>query len=90
MCVLLLSLLFCVCRAAGYSYYGSEPLYNGLTGQVMQADIFLGVVFYQRLRYEPATLSPMSPLLRELFVLVIFLVLLLLLLVLHFTSHRSP
>lgn len=38
-------------RAAGYSYYGSEPLYNGLTGQVMQADIFLGVVFYQRLRH---------------------------------------
>eukprot|EP01039_Chlorochromonas_danica_P010940 gene10940-12162_t len=38
-------------RAAGYSYYGSEPLYNGLTGQVMKADIFLGVVFYQRLRH---------------------------------------
>lgn len=37
-------------RASGYSYFGSEPLYNGLTGQAMQADIFLGVVFYQRLR----------------------------------------
>jgi len=38
-------------KEAGYNYHGSEPLYNGLTGQVMQADIFMGVVFYQRLRY---------------------------------------
>lgn len=37
-------------RACGYHYYGSEPLYNGLTGRVMQADIFMGVVYYQRLR----------------------------------------
>lgn len=37
-------------RASGFNYHGSEPLYNGLTGQVMQADIFMGVVFYQRLR----------------------------------------
>ena len=39
-------------RASGYNYHGSEPLYNGQTGQVMQADIFMGVVFYQRLRYK--------------------------------------
>ncbi|KAJ1438517.1 hypothetical protein B484DRAFT_444535 [Ochromonadaceae sp. CCMP2298] len=38
-------------RACGYNYYGSEPLYNGLTGEVMHADIFMGVVFYQRLRH---------------------------------------
>jgi len=37
-------------RATGYNYCGSEPLYNGLTGEVMHADIFMGVVFYQRLR----------------------------------------
>lgn len=42
--------LFLFHRACGYHYYGSEPLYNGLTGRVMQADIFMGVVFYQRLR----------------------------------------
>ena len=36
--------------AVGYQYYGSEPLYNGLTGNLMQADIFMGVVYYQRLR----------------------------------------
>ncbi len=37
-------------RSSGYNYCGSEQLYNGLTGNVMKADIFMGVVFYQRLR----------------------------------------
>ena len=37
--------------AAGYNYCGSEPLYSGVTGKVMQAEIFVGVVYYQRLRY---------------------------------------
>ena len=41
-------------RASGYHYYGSEPLYNGLTGNIMHADIFIGVVFYQRLRHMVA------------------------------------
>lgn len=36
---------------AGYHYYGSEPMYSGVSGAVMQADIFIGVVFYQRLRH---------------------------------------
>ncbi len=38
-------------RSAGYSYYGSESLYNGLTGNYMKAEIFMGLVFYQRLRH---------------------------------------
>ncbi|GAB5035597.1 dna-directed rna polymerase i complex subunit rpa2 [Nannochloropsis oceanica] len=38
-------------RAAGYAYYGSEPLYSGLSGTLMHADIFIGVVYYQRLRH---------------------------------------
>ena len=37
--------------AAGYNYCGSEPLYSGISGKVMQAEIFIGVVYYQRLRY---------------------------------------
>jgi DNA-directed RNA polymerase beta subunit len=37
--------------AAGYAYYGSEPLYSGLSGTVMHADIFIGLVYYQRLRH---------------------------------------
>ena len=31
-------------------YYGSETLYSGITGEPLTADIFLGVVYYQRLR----------------------------------------
>jgi DNA-directed RNA polymerase I subunit RPA2 len=38
-------------RAAGYNYYGSEPMYSGVTGEEMQADIFIGCVYYQRLRH---------------------------------------
>ena len=37
--------------AAGYHYHGSEPLYSGIHGTVMHANIFMGVVYYQRLRH---------------------------------------
>ncbi len=36
---------------SGYNYYGAEPLYSGISGKVMQCDIFIGVVYYQRLRH---------------------------------------
>ena len=38
-------------RAAGYSFFGNEPMYSGITGQEFAADIFVGAVFYQRLRH---------------------------------------
>ena len=38
-------------RASGYSYVGSEPMYSGITGQELRADIFVGLVYYQRLRH---------------------------------------
>jgi DNA-directed RNA polymerase beta subunit len=38
-------------RASGYSYYGSERLYSGIYGTEMEAEIFIGVVYYQRLRH---------------------------------------
>lgn len=38
-------------KQAGYAYYGSEPLYSGTNGTVLHADIFIGVVYYQRLRH---------------------------------------
>ncbi|KAF5393051.1 hypothetical protein D9757_001185 [Collybiopsis confluens] len=38
-------------KAAGYNYYGNEPMYSGITGQEFAADIYLGVVYYQRLRH---------------------------------------
>ncbi|KAJ3080886.1 DNA-directed RNA polymerase I subunit rpa2, partial [Rhizoclosmatium hyalinum] len=36
---------------AGFNYHGNEPMYSGITGQEFKADIYLGVVFYQRLRH---------------------------------------
>ncbi|KAM0756551.1 beta and beta-prime subunits of DNA dependent RNA-polymerase [Meredithblackwellia eburnea MCA 4105] len=38
-------------RAAGYNYYGNEPMYSGITGEEFKADIYIGVVYYQRLRH---------------------------------------
>mmetsp|Transcript_28191 Transcript_28191/g.73897 ORF Transcript_28191/g.73897 Transcript_28191/m.73897 type:complete len:1149 (-) Transcript_28191:67-3513(-) len=38
-------------RRAGYNYYGTERMYSGVTGEEFDADIFIGVVYYQRLRH---------------------------------------
>jgi DNA-directed RNA polymerase II subunit RPB2 len=35
---------------AGFEPYGHEVLYNGMTGEQMDADIFVGPIFYQRLK----------------------------------------
>merc|ERR1711974_418254 len=37
--------------AAGYNYYGTETLYSGVSGVEMRAEIFMGVIHYQRLRH---------------------------------------
>ncbi|KAL9101775.1 MAG: hypothetical protein Q9163_002994 [Psora crenata] len=55
-------------RAAGYNYHGNEPMYSGITGREFAADIFVGVVFYQRLRhmvndkFQVRTTGPVAPL----------------------------
>ncbi|KAA1466738.1 beta and beta-prime subunits of DNA dependent RNA-polymerase [Dentipellis sp. KUC8613] len=57
--------------AAGYNYYGSEPMYSGITGQEFAADIYFGVVYYQRLRhmvldkFQVRTTGPIDPLTRQ-------------------------
>lgn len=38
-------------RQAGYNYHGNEPMYSGVTGEELRADIYIGVVYYQRLRH---------------------------------------
>jgi len=38
-------------KEAGYNYHGNEPMYSGITGEEFYADIYLGVVYYQRLRH---------------------------------------
>jgi DNA-directed RNA polymerase I subunit RPA2 len=58
-------------RAAGYNYYGSEPLYSGVSGCLMHADLYIGVVYYQRLRhmvsdkYQVRSTGPVNPLTRQ-------------------------
>lgn len=55
-------------RMAGYNYYGSEPMYSGITGTELAADIYIGVVYYQRLRhmvndkYQVRTTGPVNAL----------------------------
>lgn len=38
-------------KEAGYNYYGNEPMYSGVTGEELRCDIYIGLVFYQRLRH---------------------------------------
>lgn len=35
----------------GYNYLGNEPQYSGISGEPQMADIFIGCVYYQRLRH---------------------------------------
>ncbi|MCJ1473370.1 DNA-directed RNA polymerase I subunit RPA2 [Lambiella insularis] len=55
-------------RAAGYNFHGNEPMYSGITGREFAADIYVGVVFYQRLRhmvndkFQVRTTGPVNPL----------------------------
>ncbi|TBU28757.1 beta and beta-prime subunits of DNA dependent RNA-polymerase [Dichomitus squalens] len=57
--------------AAGYNYYGNEPMYSGITGQEFAADIYIGVVYYQRLRhmvldkFQVRTIGPVDPVTRQ-------------------------
>lgn len=48
----------------GYDYYGTECLYSGVYGVPMQAHIFMGVIYYQRLRhmvYDKAQARRLGP-----------------------------
>ncbi|KAK4683850.1 DNA-directed RNA polymerase I subunit RPA2, partial [Tremellales sp. Uapishka_1] len=57
--------------AAGYNYHGNEPMYSGITGEEFAADIYIGVVYYQRLRhmvndkFQVRTTGPVDPLTRQ-------------------------
>ncbi|XP_068747280.1 DNA-directed RNA polymerase I subunit RPA2-like [Montipora capricornis] len=41
-------------KQSGYNYYGTERMYSGTDGREFEADIFFGVVYYQRLRHMVA------------------------------------
>lgn len=56
---------------AGYNFYGNEPMYSGVSGVELRADIYIGVVYYQRLRhmvsdkYQVRTIGPVHDLTRQ-------------------------
>ena len=56
---------------AGYNFYGTETLYSGVSGKMMEAEIFMGVVYYQRLRHmvsdkdQVRAKGPVQPLTRQ-------------------------
>jgi hypothetical protein len=41
-------------QKVGYESYGNEVMYNGLTGEQLETSIFMGPVFYQRLKHMVA------------------------------------
>lgn len=55
-------------EAAGFAKYGNETMISGVTGQEMPCDIFIGVVYYQRLRhmvsdkFQVRSTGPVNPL----------------------------
>ncbi|KAF2102220.1 beta and beta-prime subunits of DNA dependent RNA-polymerase [Rhizodiscina lignyota] len=55
-------------QMAGYNYHGNEPMYSGIAGTELAADIYIGVVYYQRLRhmvndkYQVRTTGPVNAL----------------------------
>lgn len=38
-------------KVAGFDYYGNEKMYSGITGEELSCEIYVGVVYYQRLRH---------------------------------------
>jgi len=41
-------------QKTGYESYGNEVMYDGLTGKQLEANIFIGPIFYQRLKHMVA------------------------------------
>jgi DNA-directed RNA polymerase II subunit RPB2 len=58
-------------QKVGYERHGNEIMYNGMTGEQLEADVFLGPVFYQRLKhmvndkYHSRSFGPMVVLTRQ-------------------------
>lgn len=58
-------------RECGYEYLGTEEMYSGVHGTMMTANIFVGVIYYQRLRHmvldkaQVRATGPIDPLTRQ-------------------------
>jgi hypothetical protein len=40
-----------ILESLGYARHGQEKMISGITGQEMTCDIYIGIVYYQRLRH---------------------------------------
>merc|ERR1719454_392768 len=40
-----------VLQRAGYEYYGRERMFSGTSGDMLSAEIYIGHIFYQRLKH---------------------------------------
>jgi DNA-directed RNA polymerase I subunit RPA2 len=58
-------------RSCGYEYLGTEEMYSGVHGTLMTCNIFVGVIYYQRLRHmvldkaQVRATGPIDPLTRQ-------------------------
>lgn len=58
-------------EAAGYMFHGNETMISGITGEEFPVDIFIGPVYYQRLRhmvsdkFQVRSTGPVNPLTRQ-------------------------
>ena len=58
-------------KASGFNYHGTESMYSGVYGTEMEVQIFVGVVYYQRLRHmvsdkdQVRAKGPIQPLTRQ-------------------------
>ena len=58
-------------QKVGFERYGNEVMYNGMTGEQMETSIFMGPVFYQRLKHmvndkqHSRSIGPMMNLTRQ-------------------------
>ncbi|RWS23088.1 DNA-directed RNA polymerase I subunit RPA2-like protein, partial [Leptotrombidium deliense] len=58
-------------EASGYNYFGTERMYSGVDGRELKADIFVGVIYYIRLRhmvgdkYQVRSTGPIDQLTRQ-------------------------
>lgn len=58
-------------NAHGFNYHGTEVMYSGVLGTEFVCEIYLGVVYYQRLRhmvsdkYQVRSMGPVNPVTRQ-------------------------